>query len=143
MHLKNILCKKKYIGRKSISKPIFLTVNSNVFIFTYVLLYGYVRKLLASTAIVHTDVLQEEQGKNLVSLPYTTATATMRADGTIWLEPEVLFSGPRQGTTNLIHILDTLLSKILKLSWTLKLTVMFCLVFSISKLSSFLRSTTE
>lgn len=41
---------------------------------------------------------QEEQGKNLISLPYTTATATMRADGTIWLEPEVLFSGPRQGT---------------------------------------------
>ncbi|XP_016119902.1 retinoid isomerohydrolase-like, partial [Sinocyclocheilus grahami] len=38
----------------------------------------------------------EEQGKNLVCLPYTTATATMRADGTIWLEPEVLFSGPRQ-----------------------------------------------
>uniref|UniRef100_A0AAR2JXY5 Retinoid isomerohydrolase n=1 Tax=Pygocentrus nattereri TaxID=42514 RepID=A0AAR2JXY5_PYGNA len=36
------------------------------------------------------------QGKNLISLPYTTATATMREDGTIWLEPEVLFSGPRQ-----------------------------------------------
>uniref|UniRef100_A0A8C2Q821 Retinoid isomerohydrolase n=1 Tax=Cyprinus carpio TaxID=7962 RepID=A0A8C2Q821_CYPCA len=32
-----------------------------------------------------------EQGKNLVCLPYTTATATMRADGTIWLEPEVTF----------------------------------------------------
>ncbi len=77
--------------------------------------------------IVHTDVLQEEQGKNLVSLPYTTATATMRADGTIWLEPEVLFSGPRQGTTNLIHIW----SKILKLSWTLKLTMMFCHVFNL------------
>lgn len=41
--------------------------------------------------------IQEEQGKNLVSLPYTTATAVMHADGTIWLEPEVLFSGPRQG----------------------------------------------
>ncbi len=98
-----------------------------MYLFVNVLLYGYVRKLLASTAIVHTDVLQEEQGKNLVSLPYTTATATMRADGTIWLEPEVLFSGPRQGTTNLIHIW----SKILKLSWTLKLTVMFCHVFNL------------
>lgn len=41
--------------------------------------------------------MQEEQGKNLVSLPYTTATATMHSDGTVWLEPEVLFSGPRQG----------------------------------------------
>lgn len=41
--------------------------------------------------------IQEEQGKNLVSLPYTTATAVVHADGTIWLEPEVLFSGPRQG----------------------------------------------
>ncbi|MGH0147523.1 UNVERIFIED_CONTAM: hypothetical protein FKN15_010822 [Acipenser sinensis] len=37
-----------------------------------------------------------EQGKNLICLPYTTATATMWADGTVWLEPEVLFSGPRQ-----------------------------------------------
>uniref|UniRef100_A0A8C2E2K2 Retinoid isomerohydrolase RPE65 n=1 Tax=Cyprinus carpio TaxID=7962 RepID=A0A8C2E2K2_CYPCA len=35
-------------------------------------------------------------GKNLVSLPYTTATAVMCSDGTVWLEPEVLFSGPRQ-----------------------------------------------
>ncbi len=102
-----------------------------MYLFLNVLLYGYVRKLLASTVIVHTDVLQEEQGKNLVSLPYTTATATMRADGTIWLEPEVLFSGPRQGTTKLIHILDTLWFKILKLSWTLKLTVMFCHVFNL------------
>ncbi len=48
---KIILCKemaKKYIGRKSILKHIFLTVNLNVFIFKCVLLYGYVRKLLAS-----------------------------------------------------------------------------------------------
>lgn len=44
--------------------------------------------------------VQEEQGKNLVSLPYTTATAVLHRDGTIWLEPEVLFSGPRQGQTN-------------------------------------------
>lgn len=44
--------------------------------------------------------LQEEQGKNLISLPYTTATATMREDETIWLEPEVLFSGPRQGQSS-------------------------------------------
>lgn len=43
---------------------------------------------------------QEEQGKNLVSLSYTTATAVLCSDGTIWLEPEVLFSGPRQGDTH-------------------------------------------
>nr|XP_021484916.1 retinoid isomerohydrolase [Meriones unguiculatus] len=35
-------------------------------------------------------------GKNLVTLPHTTATAILCSDGTIWLEPEVLFSGPRQ-----------------------------------------------
>ncbi|XP_016368353.1 retinoid isomerohydrolase-like isoform X2 [Sinocyclocheilus rhinocerous] len=46
--------------------------------------------------VLPLDPYREEQGKNLVCLPYTTATATMRADGTIWLEPEVLFSGPRQ-----------------------------------------------
>uniref|UniRef100_A0A8D3C881 Retinoid isomerohydrolase n=1 Tax=Scophthalmus maximus TaxID=52904 RepID=A0A8D3C881_SCOMX len=46
--------------------------------------------------VIPLDVHKEEQGKNLVSLPYTTATAVMHADGTIWLEPEVLFSGPRQ-----------------------------------------------
>ncbi|XP_034035342.1 retinal Mueller cells isomerohydrolase-like isoform X2 [Thalassophryne amazonica] len=38
----------------------------------------------------------EELGKNLVTLSYTTATAALRSDGTIWLEPEVLFSSPRQ-----------------------------------------------
>ncbi|MBN3285545.1 RP65C isomerohydrolase, partial [Polyodon spathula] len=38
-----------------------------------------------------------EQGKNLICLPYTTATATMSADGTVWLEPDILFSGPQQG----------------------------------------------
>ncbi len=62
--------------------------------------------------MLHTDVLQEEQGKNLVSLPYTTATATMRADGTIWLEPEVLFSGPRQGTTNVIYSISFIAAQI-------------------------------
>ncbi|KAL1022412.1 hypothetical protein UPYG_G00026650 [Umbra pygmaea] len=46
--------------------------------------------------VLPTDVHKEAQGKNLISLPYTTATAVMRSDGTIWLEPEVLFSGPRQ-----------------------------------------------
>ncbi|KAG9350879.1 hypothetical protein JZ751_024768 [Albula glossodonta] len=46
--------------------------------------------------VLPMDVNREEQGKNLISLPYTTATAVMRSDGTIWLEPEVLFSGPRQ-----------------------------------------------
>ncbi|KFO07065.1 Retinoid isomerohydrolase, partial [Balearica regulorum gibbericeps] len=46
---------------------------------------------------------QADTGKNLVTLPYTTATATLRSDEkatlrsdeTIWLEPEVIFSGPR------------------------------------------------
>uniref|UniRef100_A0A3B3D4X8 Retinoid isomerohydrolase n=1 Tax=Oryzias melastigma TaxID=30732 RepID=A0A3B3D4X8_ORYME len=46
--------------------------------------------------VIPLDVHKEEQGKNLVSLPYTTATATMHSDGMVWLEPEVLFSGPRQ-----------------------------------------------
>ncbi|XP_071007560.1 retinal Mueller cells isomerohydrolase [Oncorhynchus clarkii lewisi] len=46
--------------------------------------------------VLPIDVHREKQGKNLISLPYTTATAVMRSDGTIWLEPEVLFSGPRQ-----------------------------------------------
>uniref|UniRef100_A0AAQ6A8D0 Retinoid isomerohydrolase n=1 Tax=Amphiprion ocellaris TaxID=80972 RepID=A0AAQ6A8D0_AMPOC len=46
--------------------------------------------------VIPLDIHKEEQGKNLVSLPYTTATATMHADGMIWLEPEILFSGPRQ-----------------------------------------------
>uniref|UniRef100_A0A3Q2QHK0 Retinoid isomerohydrolase RPE65 b n=1 Tax=Fundulus heteroclitus TaxID=8078 RepID=A0A3Q2QHK0_FUNHE len=40
--------------------------------------------------------LDLHRGKNLVSLPYTTATAVLHSDGTVWLEPEVLFSGPRQ-----------------------------------------------
>uniref|UniRef100_A0A8C7JRU2 Retinoid isomerohydrolase n=1 Tax=Oncorhynchus kisutch TaxID=8019 RepID=A0A8C7JRU2_ONCKI len=46
--------------------------------------------------VIPLDIHREEQGKNLICLPYTTATAVMRTDGTIWLEPEVLFSGPRQ-----------------------------------------------
>ncbi|XP_024133904.1 retinal Mueller cells isomerohydrolase isoform X1 [Oryzias melastigma] len=46
--------------------------------------------------VLPLDIHKEEQGKNLVSLSYTTATAVLCSDGTIWLEPEVLFSGPRQ-----------------------------------------------
>ncbi|KAI3368489.1 hypothetical protein L3Q82_025505, partial [Scortum barcoo] len=46
--------------------------------------------------VLPLDIHREEQGKNLVSLPYSTATAVLHRDGTIWLEPEVLFSGPRQ-----------------------------------------------
>jgi len=46
--------------------------------------------------VIPLDIHKEEQGKNLVSLPYTTATAVMHSDGHIFLEPEVLFSGPRQ-----------------------------------------------
>uniref|UniRef100_A0A672KSU1 Retinoid isomerohydrolase RPE65 n=1 Tax=Sinocyclocheilus grahami TaxID=75366 RepID=A0A672KSU1_SINGR len=46
--------------------------------------------------VLPLDIHREEQGKNLVSLPYTTATAVMCSDGTVWLEPEVLFSGPHQ-----------------------------------------------
>uniref|UniRef100_A0AAQ5YN65 Retinoid isomerohydrolase RPE65 n=1 Tax=Amphiprion ocellaris TaxID=80972 RepID=A0AAQ5YN65_AMPOC len=46
--------------------------------------------------VLPLDIHREEQGKNLVSLSYTTATAVLHSDGTIWLEPEVLFSGPRQ-----------------------------------------------
>ncbi|XP_051509792.1 all-trans-retinyl ester 13-cis isomerohydrolase-like [Myxocyprinus asiaticus] len=38
--------------------------------------------------VLPLDIHREEQGKNLVSLPYTTATAVMCSDGTIWLEPE-------------------------------------------------------
>uniref|UniRef100_A0AAV2KRC8 Uncharacterized protein n=1 Tax=Knipowitschia caucasica TaxID=637954 RepID=A0AAV2KRC8_KNICA len=46
--------------------------------------------------VLPLDIHREEQGKNLVSLPYTTATAVLCQDGTIWLEPEVLFSRPRE-----------------------------------------------
>ncbi|CAJ0914858.1 unnamed protein product [Ranitomeya imitator] len=46
--------------------------------------------------VLPLDIQKHDSGKNLVNLPYTTATATLRSDGTIWLEPEVLFSGPRQ-----------------------------------------------
>ncbi|XP_003977539.1 retinal Mueller cells isomerohydrolase [Takifugu rubripes] len=45
--------------------------------------------------VLPLDIHREDMGKNLVSLSYTTATAVLRSDGTIWLEPEVLFSGPR------------------------------------------------
>ncbi|XP_068175275.1 retinal Mueller cells isomerohydrolase-like [Antennarius striatus] len=46
--------------------------------------------------VLPLDTHREEQGKNLVSLSYTTATAVLHSDGTVWLEPEVLFSGSRQ-----------------------------------------------
>ncbi|KAL2097290.1 hypothetical protein ACEWY4_006497 [Coilia grayii] len=46
--------------------------------------------------VIPLDIYKEHQGTNLVTLPYTTATAVMRADGTIWLEPEVIFSAPYQ-----------------------------------------------
>ncbi|XP_072130787.1 retinoid isomerohydrolase-like isoform X1 [Mobula birostris] len=46
--------------------------------------------------VLPLDINNVEHGKNLISLNSTTATATVRQDGTIWLEPEVLFSGPRQ-----------------------------------------------
>ncbi|XP_056388738.1 retinoid isomerohydrolase [Hyla sarda] len=46
--------------------------------------------------VLPLDIQKGDTGKNLVTLNYTTATATMRSDETIWLEPEVLFSGPRQ-----------------------------------------------
>ncbi|XP_066499980.1 retinal Mueller cells isomerohydrolase-like isoform X2 [Hoplias malabaricus] len=46
--------------------------------------------------VLPLDVYRVEPGKNLISLAYTTATAVMRSDGTVWLDPEVLFSGPRQ-----------------------------------------------
>ncbi|XP_061635697.1 retinal Mueller cells isomerohydrolase-like isoform X2 [Phyllopteryx taeniolatus] len=46
--------------------------------------------------VLPLDIHSEEQGKNLVSLPYTTASAALHGDGTVWLEPEVLFSKPRQ-----------------------------------------------
>uniref|UniRef100_A0A672HYV2 Retinal Mueller cells isomerohydrolase-like n=1 Tax=Salarias fasciatus TaxID=181472 RepID=A0A672HYV2_SALFA len=45
--------------------------------------------------VLPLDIHKEEPGKNLVSLSYTTATAVLHTDGTVWLEPEVLFSGPR------------------------------------------------
>ncbi|XP_018582330.2 retinal Mueller cells isomerohydrolase-like isoform X2 [Scleropages formosus] len=46
--------------------------------------------------VLPLTVDKKAKGKNLVSLTYTTAIAVLRSDGTIWLEPEVLFSGPRQ-----------------------------------------------
>lgn len=45
--------------------------------------------------VLPLDLHREEQGKNLISLSYTTATAVLRSDGTVWLEPEILFSKPR------------------------------------------------
>ncbi|XP_027746855.1 uncharacterized protein LOC114061042 isoform X4 [Empidonax traillii] len=48
--------------------------------------------------VLPLNIDKADTGKNLVTLPYTTATATLRSDETIWLEPEVIFSGPRHGT---------------------------------------------
>ncbi|XP_027746856.1 retinoid isomerohydrolase isoform X5 [Empidonax traillii] len=45
--------------------------------------------------VLPLNIDKADTGKNLVTLPYTTATATLRSDETIWLEPEVIFSGPR------------------------------------------------
>ncbi|NXP69515.1 RPE65 isomerohydrolase, partial [Ramphastos sulfuratus] len=47
--------------------------------------------------VLPLNIDKADTGKNLVTLPYTTATATLRSDETIWLEPEVIFSGPRHG----------------------------------------------
>ncbi|XP_043941540.1 retinoid isomerohydrolase isoform X2 [Protopterus annectens] len=46
--------------------------------------------------VLPLNISKEDVGKNIITLPYTTATAILRSDGSIWLEPEVLFSGPRQ-----------------------------------------------
>nr|XP_055196830.1 retinoid isomerohydrolase isoform X2 [Nyctereutes procyonoides] len=46
--------------------------------------------------VLPLNIDKADTGKNLVTLPNTTATATLCSDETIWLEPEVLFSGPRQ-----------------------------------------------
>ncbi|XP_074953412.1 LOW QUALITY PROTEIN: retinoid isomerohydrolase [Phalacrocorax aristotelis] len=45
--------------------------------------------------VLPLNIDKSDTGKNLVTLPYTTATATLCSDETIWLEPEVIFSGPR------------------------------------------------
>ncbi|XP_027507359.1 DEP domain-containing protein 1A isoform X3 [Corapipo altera] len=45
--------------------------------------------------VLPLNIDKADTGKNLVTLPYTTATATLHSDETIWLEPEVIFSGPR------------------------------------------------
>lgn len=55
-------------------------------------------KLFSNLLGTYFSLSQADTGKNLVTLPYTTATATLRSDETIWLEPEVIFSGPRHGT---------------------------------------------
>ncbi|XP_044882044.1 retinoid isomerohydrolase isoform X2 [Mauremys mutica] len=46
--------------------------------------------------VLPLNIDKADTGKNLVTLPYTTATATLHSDETIWLEPEILFSGARQ-----------------------------------------------
>ncbi|XP_043855746.1 retinoid isomerohydrolase isoform X5 [Dromiciops gliroides] len=46
--------------------------------------------------VLPLTINKADTGKNLVSLPNTTAAAILCSDETVWLEPEVLFSGPRQ-----------------------------------------------
>nr|XP_057929800.1 retinal Mueller cells isomerohydrolase-like isoform X1 [Doryrhamphus excisus] len=46
--------------------------------------------------VLPLDIHSMDPGKNMVSLSYTTATAVLLSDGTIWLEPEVILSQPRQ-----------------------------------------------
>ncbi|XP_071474846.1 retinoid isomerohydrolase isoform X2 [Callospermophilus lateralis] len=46
--------------------------------------------------VLPLNIDKADTGKNLITLPNTTATAILCSDETIWLEPEVLFSGPRQ-----------------------------------------------
>ncbi|XP_053105067.1 retinoid isomerohydrolase isoform X1 [Hemicordylus capensis] len=46
--------------------------------------------------VLPLNIEKADTGKNLITLPNTTATAVLHSDETIWLEPEVIFSGPRQ-----------------------------------------------
>uniref|UniRef100_A0A8C7E6P4 Retinoid isomerohydrolase n=1 Tax=Naja naja TaxID=35670 RepID=A0A8C7E6P4_NAJNA len=46
--------------------------------------------------VLPLDIEKADTGKNLITLPNTTATAILHSDDTIWLDPEVIFSGPRQ-----------------------------------------------
>ncbi|KAH0618514.1 hypothetical protein JD844_017794 [Phrynosoma platyrhinos] len=46
--------------------------------------------------VLPLNIEKADTGKNLITLPNTTATAILNSDETIWLEPEVIFSGPRQ-----------------------------------------------
>ncbi|XP_034289126.1 retinoid isomerohydrolase isoform X1 [Pantherophis guttatus] len=46
--------------------------------------------------VLPLNIEKADTGKNLITLPNTTATAILHSDDTIWLDPEVIFSGPRQ-----------------------------------------------